>query len=372
MEPIRLLSDLIRIDSVNPKLDQNGAGESNLAAWLVNWCKERQIECATEEVKPGRSNFFAWVPGQREERVAFVGHLDTVPAPNWTHSPFEPRLVQQRLYGRGSCDCKGSIAAMLLALASVKKEKPRSTIVYVGTIDEEYQKEGSRALASGARRFEAAVIGEPTGLELVVAHKGAVRWRIETEGKAAHSSRPELGVNAIAAMAKIIAAIEETKTHLLAQAHPLVGSPALTVSLIEGGSDICTVPAKCSIFLDRRLIPGESPKQAVEDIEKIIQGVSIQAVVRSVLPAIEDPPMEARRGSKLVEVARTACKEVAGTGTPIGVPYGTDASQLSANGVDCIVVGPGNIAQAHTVDEYVEVSEVTRAFEIYRRIMLQY
>jgi acetylornithine deacetylase len=175
-------------------------------------------------------------------------------------------------------------------------------------------------------------------------------------------------------MAKVITAIDEAALELAERAHPLVGSPTLTISLIEGGESLCGVPRRCAISVDRRLVPGETPAAALAEVERILQSMRDRDPalnVQSILPAAQDPPFEAPQDARIVEVASRACRDVAGTCGLKGVPYGTDASQLAPD-VSCVVLGPGNIDQAHTIDEFVEFAELENAAEIYRRIMLSY
>jgi acetylornithine deacetylase len=371
----RILGELVAINSVNPLLSADGVGEANVAAWITRFCDNHGLAHSLQIVAKDRPNVLAWVPGCDEEiRLLFVAHMDTVPVDGWILNPFLLQRDESRLYGRGCCDTKGSLAAMLHALATIAHDKPRATVIVVGTVDEEHHKAGAKALASSGRRYEAAVVGEPTSLELVVAHKGSVRWQIETLGRAAHTSKPQLGVNAITAMAKVIAAIDKAAVELAERAHPLVGSPTLTISLIEGGENLCNVPRRCAISIDRRLVPGETAAAALAEVERILQSMrdgDPALSVQSILPAAEDPPFEAPLDARIVEVASRACREVAGTSARKGVPYGTDASQLAPD-ITCVVLGPGNIDQAHTIDEFVELPELEKAAEIYRRIMLSY
>jgi acetylornithine deacetylase len=322
-----------------------------------------------------RCNVIATVPGQSEETLLFVAHLDTVPANGWSRDPFTTWVSNNRLYGRGACDTKGSLAAMLAALDSIKDQKPRATIVVAGSVDEEFRKKGARALGQTKPRFSGAVVGEPTDLEMVVAHKGSVRWQIEVLGRAAHTSMPEVGENAIEAMASVVLSLRRYGQELRTRHAPLTGAPSLTVSLIEGGSDICTVPARCVISIDRRLVPGESPAAALAEVEALLSEPARMhpaTQIRSILPAAEDLPLSAATGSRLAEITRKSCQRIAGTGEPRGVPYGTDASELFAAGIPCVVIGPGSIAQAHAVDEYVDLDQLEKAFEIHREIMLSY
>ena len=370
-----LLERLIRFDSVNPSLDPKGGGETAIGAYIVEFCRDRDIDCRLQDVDGERRNVLASIPGTSDETLLFVAHLDTVPASGWSRNPFEPVGDGDKLYGRGACDTKASLAVMLTALASIKRERPRATIVVAGSVDEEYRKIGARALGRIQPRFCGAVVGEPTELEMVVAHKGSVRWQIETTGRAAHTSMPENGENAIDAMADVVLALKRLNDDLRQRPTPLTGPPSLTVSLIEGGSDVCTVPARCAIWVDRRLVPGESSSVALQEVNAVLDRVnaahpSIRA--RSVLPPREDFPVSGALSSRLATVTQHACERFAGTGEPRGVPYGTDASELCAAGIPCVIVGPGSIEQAHTAEEFVEVAQLDKAFEIYRSIMLSY
>jgi acetylornithine deacetylase len=177
------------------------------------------------------------------------------------------------------------------------------------------------------------------------------------------------------AMAETLLALKKIGDDLRAESTPLTGAPSLTVSMIEGGTDMCTVPSRCVISVDRRLVPGESPNGALQQVESVLKSVAAKNPdirVRSILPAAEDPPVSGVASTPLANVVRDACVQFAGTGEFRGVPYGTDASRLSAAGIPCIIVGPGSIEQAHTVDEFVDLSQLDKAFEIYRSVMLQF
>jgi acetylornithine deacetylase len=264
---------------------------------------------------------------------------------------------------------------MLLALESIRREKPRATIVVAGSVDEEFRKKGARALGMMRPRFNGAVIGEPTDLEVVVAHKGSVRWQIEAIGRAAHSSVPEKGSNAIVAMAEVVQALNKFGEELRQKPVPLTGAPSLSVTLIEGGTDICTVPPRCVVSIDRRLVPGETAALAllqVEDVLRSVAAMNPEVEVRSILPAAEDPPVSGVASTPLADVVHHACARFAGTGEYRGVPYGTDASRLSAAGIPCIIVGPGSIEQAHTIDEFIDLAQLDKAVDIYRSVMLRF
>jgi acetylornithine deacetylase len=373
---LELLQKLVQCESINPSLDKTGSGEAMVAALLSDFCKTRNIAYELQPVADNRANFLATVPGRNpDQRVIFVAHMDTVPVHNWASDPYSGRVEDGRLHGRGSCDTKGSLSAMITALSTLTPRQANATIVVSGSVDEEFRKAGARAIAQSGIRYDAAVIGEPTDLELVVAHKGSVRWQIEVVGRPSHTSKPHLGVNAINGMAKVILALQAHNAELANRAHPLVGPPTLTVSLIEGGLEVTTVPPLCRIWVDRRLIPGERPKQAIEEVEKILQGLRAQdstLEVKSLPAPWEDPPPDSAENAHVAAIAAKACSKVAGTGKFTGVPYGTDASQLSLGGIPCIIVGPGSIDHAHTNKEFVPIDQLQKAVELYREIMLTY
>jgi acetylornithine deacetylase len=373
---VELLQKLVQCESINPSLDKNGSGEAKVGKLLAEFCKSRNIAYEKQPVADGRSNFLATLPGRNsDQRIVFVAHMDTVPVHKWETDPYSGLLKDGRIHGRGSCDTKGSLSAMMIALASLKPGETNATIVVSGSVDEEFRKAGARAIAQSGVKYAAAVVGEPTDLELVVAHKGSIRWQIEVIGRPSHTSKPHLGVNAITGMAKVVTALQAHNAELAGRAHPLVGPPTLTVSLIEGGLEVTTVPPLCRIWVDRRLIPGERPKQAVEEVEKILQKLRSEdpaLEVRSLPAPWEDPPPDSAEDSRIAAVAAKACTKVAGTGKFRGVPYGTDASQLSLAGIPCIIVGPGSIDHAHTNNEFVPVDELQKAVALYRDIMLNY
>jgi acetylornithine deacetylase len=371
-----LLERLVAIESINPALDASGSGEAGIEALIERFCRDRSLEFEAHDVLPGRRNALVTVKGRDPSKhILFVAHMDTVPVTGWGEKALTPSRHGGRLIGRGSADTKASLAAMLVAIDSVKDASPSATIVVAGSVDEEFLKAGALRLAQRRPQFTAAVIGEPTRLELVVAHKGSVRWTIETRGKAAHTSQPHLGANAICAMATIIQGLRAHARELERRSHPLVGPPTLTVSLIKGGSDLCTVPERCEISVDGRLVPGESPAAAKQEIDELIASLAKSEADIEVVcsrPIFEDPPVGSAAGGHLVDVARQACRRHAGTGEPKGVPFGSDASRLAAAGIRCIVVGPGSIDQAHTVGEFVDLDQIGPAVAIYRDIMLNY
>jgi acetylornithine deacetylase len=372
-EIVALLSDLIRIPSVRPPW---GAGEAEIARYLSERLKVLHLAPTVTEVEPGRPNVVVTVPGKAGgQHLLFEAHTDTVPPSTGQVGAFTPRVEGDRLYGRGSCDTKASVAAAFVALASVLPLRERgATVTLAFTMGEELGHDGAKFLAASGLRADGAVIGEPTGLDVVAAHKGAVRWRMVTVGKSAHSSTPEKGCNAIVKMAAVIRALEERLIPELGRRnHPLVGSPTLCVGRIEGGLQPNIVPDRCVIELDQRILPGESWEDVRRELEAVL--APVRAADPELELVIEDPyqsfgSMEVAPDAPIVRLAQDAVRRVEGEHSIRGVAYGTDAAELAAVGIPCVVLGPGDIAQAHSSTEYVEIRQVVKAAAIYREMML--
>jgi acetylornithine deacetylase/succinyl-diaminopimelate desuccinylase-like protein len=365
----KLLRDLIALPSVNPAFlpaHAPRAGEGRVAQFLAATAAQAGLDIEMREVLPGRFNLLARLtPSVARRRVALAPHFDTV---NGTDNQFTPRRQNGRLYGRGACDTKGSVAAMLTVLCDIarKGQRPRTTeIVFAGLIDEENAQAGSRALADSGFHADLAIVGEPTRERVVTAHKGSVWLRLETRGKAAHGARPELGRNAIHAMARIVELLESSYAAQLAcRRHPLLGRPTINVGTISGGVQPNIVPDRCAVVFDRRTLPGETESGVRAEIQVLLRKAGLRATFDSARLAA-CLPLET--GPTLPLVAQFL--RCAGQGRPAGVQYFCDASVLSHCGTPSVVFGPGDIAQAHTADEWLALASLERARAILDRFL---
>jgi acetylornithine deacetylase len=374
MSPVlQTLADLVRINSVNSSYD-GGPGEREIAGYVRRFFEQRGIEVWEEEVFPGRPNVIARLPGRDPgRRLVLEAHTDTVSVKGMTIPPFEPLILDGKMYGRGSCDTKAGLATMMHAMASLKADgiTPPCEVLLAAVVDEEFSYRGVVKLCESLKA-DAAIVAEPTEMRAVIATKGVLRCRIVVRGKSAHSSKPHLGVNAITHMARVIAAIEADNDRMAAVQHPLVGCGTCNVGVINGGVQVNFVPDICAIEIDRRLLPGERADDAVAHYRQLLQGIAgITAEVEEPLLLV-DEALDTPVGSAVVQTASRVLREMGLNPDPCGVPFGCDASKLSRAGIPSIVFGPGSIDRAHTVDEYVELDQVEQALEFQRRFILSF
>ena len=370
------LASLVRINSVNSSYE-GGPGELEVATWVRGFFEQRGIEVWEQEVFPGRPNVIARLPGRDpSRRVILEAHMDTVSVQGMSIPPFEPRVDNGKLLGRGSCDTKCGLAAMMHAVASLHEEgiEPPCEAWMAAVVDEEFSYRGVVKLCEGLKAH-AALVAEPTGLRAIIAGKGVLRWRIVVRGKAAHSSKPHLGVNAISHAARIVLAIEEDHARLAAKVHPLLGPATVNVGLIHGGVQVNFVPDECAIEIDRRLLPGESGPAVLAHYQSLFDVLKAQhptfdAVMEP--PRIMDEALETAADSAPARIASAVLSEMGLDGALGGVPFGSDASKLSRTGIPSLVIGPGSIDQAHAAVEFVELAEVERAVEFYRNFILRF
>ncbi len=367
----KLLRELIALPSVNPAFlpaNDRRAGEQRVADFLSAAAARAGLEVEFREVFPGRSNLLARLApsGKVRQRVLLAPHLDTVGG----ESPeiFRPREKNGRLHGRGACDTKGSVAAMFTAVCEAARspQRPRETeIIFVGLVDEENGQGGSRALVAKGFKADLAIVGEPTQLRVVTAHKGDLWLQLETRGKAAHGSRPDLGKNAVHEMARIVDLFETSyAARLRRRRHPLLGNPTISVGTIAGGSQPNIVPDKCHISIDRRMIPGETEAGVRHEIKTLLKANRLSATLLNIRNA-PCPPMETNLRLPLVKqfLANAGQTKLA------GVHYFCDAAVLASGGIPSVVFGPGDIAQAHTADEWISLPQLERAARMLLRFL---
>ena len=362
-ETQKLLSDLISLPSVNPAfLPSNDprAGERQAGEFLAATAARAGLAIEFQTVLPGRSNLLAVLlpSGKVKQRILLAPHLDTVNAVS--DQQFVPKFRQGRIYGRGACDTKGSVAAMLMALLRLARSGPRpgsTEIIFAGLVDEENGQAGARALAASVCQADLAIVGEPTRLQIVTAHKGSLWIRLETRGKAAHGSCPRLGKNAVHEMARIVDLLETDYARALQKRrHPLLGQATISVGSIQGGTQANIVPALCVAAADRRTLPGETESSVRAEINALLRRHGLRAILgrdnaARCLPLETDPRLP------LVQKFFQA----AGQKRPVGVNYFCDASVLAQGGIPSIVFGPGDIAQAHTSDEWISQKSLETA-----------
>ena len=363
----QLLSDLVSINSINPDLVPGSPGEWEIAHYIADWLKRAGLEVELLESIPGRPNVVGIARGTGGGKTLLLnGHMDTVGVAGMTDG-HQPRIEGGRLYGRGGYDMKGGVAACMLAIADARKRGLRGDVVFTGVIDEEYASLGTMDLA---QRFGAdgAIVAEFTELQLILAHRGFVWLEVETIGKAAHGSRPDLGLDAIVKMGKVLTEMEKQDLRLRADpTHPLLGSGSLHASLIQGGQELSSYPERCLLSVERRTLPGETP-EAVEGefaalVEKLQQSdPSFHALVRR---GIDRSPLETREDVGIVQALQAASVKVLNRPSPIaGVPFWTDAAVLSAAGIPSVLFGPAG-SGAHAVEEWVDLASVKTCAEIY-------
>jgi len=367
---LSLLADLVRINSINPAYD-NGVPEAGVVAYVREFFTPLGLEMVEQEVWPGRNNLIVKLPGKTAGRLILEAHMDTASINGMTIAPFEPEIRDGLLYGRGSCDTKAGLAAMMDAVAALaeRKERPPCEVWLCAAVDEEFSFRGVLKLREGLRA-DAAIVAEPTELRLVIASKGVLRWRVHTRGRAAHSSKPHLGVNAIENMSRLILALGERDRSLADRPHPLLGPGTSNVGVIQGGVQVNFVPDTCTIEIDRRLLPGEDAAAVHADYGRFFESLNLDAWQEA--PMLADEALDTGSGEPLVAAASDSLKSLGLNGEPAGVPYGSDASKLARVGIPSIIFGPGSIDQAHAAVEWVDCAQVEQAAAFYQHFLLNF
>ena len=357
-----ILADLIALPSVNPAFLPAGhpnAGEARVAEYLAALGKRAGLDIEFQNVLPGRQNILARLQpsGKVRQTILLAPHLDTVNVVS--DAQLNPVARSGRLYGRGACDTKGSVAVMFGALCDLAamKNRPRDTeIVFVGLVDEEHGQSGSRFLAERKFKADLAIVGEPTRLVLATAHKGSVWLEVETRGRAAHGATPWFGDNATHSMARVVDALQtDYAAALKRKKHPLLGHGTVSVGTICGGTQTNIVPESCVIGVDRRTLPGESESATRLAMSAFLKSRKLNAKVSNVKLS-PCPALETSERLPLVKQFLGSLSQK----RAVGLHYFCDAAVLASGGIPSVVFGPGDIAQAHTADEWIEISQLEK------------
>jgi acetylornithine deacetylase len=363
-----LAAQLVAIESINPDIVAGGSGELEVARFVAEWCERAGLETKPEELAPGRANVVAIARGSGGggRSLMLNAHTDTVGVAGMTE-PFVPRLEGRRLYGRGAYDMKGSLAACMLAAAEAKRRGLRGDVIMTAVADEEFASVGTAAVVASLQA-DAAIVTEPTEMQLAVAHRGFVAMEVETEGRAAHGSRPHLGIDAIAKMGRVLVGIEELDRRLRANpTHPYVGSGSVHASLIEGGQEFSSYPARCVLQAERRTIPGETVELAEHEFREIIARAGegdpdFSAELR--IPFSREP-FEVAEDAEIVQAVRRHATVALGVKPEmVGVSFWADSALLAAAGTPTVLFGPIGEG-AHAEVEWVDVESLERCVEIY-------
>lgn len=363
----QLLQDLIGFATVNPPGNEQPAAE-----YLAGVLAPLGFATKVQTLAPGRANLIAsYAFAQPGPVLALSGHLDVVQAQGWRQDPFCLRQEGERYYGRGVCDMKGAVAAMVAAAAEILKHKDQlcGTLQLVFVADEEVGSRGSYAFLETEPRPDFVLIGEPTSMDVCVGHRGVVRYYADIAGTAAHASTPQKGDNALYAAARFLLEVEAQNQRLQSHTHPLLPPPTIAATQIQGGEQGNTVPAACRLVVDRRILPEENGDTVRAEAAELCRkaGIAPAAVDIFVETFAGQPPA----GSPW---ARRCQKVLQALGHPARIrDFGAGCDQFIflRQGVDCLLVGPGHLAQAHTQDEYVELGQLTLAQDFYTRFVLQ-
>lgn len=356
-----LLAALVSIDSVNPDLVPGAKGEGDIAAFVADWLRRQGLEVHIEDSgRTERPNVVAVARGTGGGRSLMLNaHMDTVGV-SGMQGPFQPQIRDGRLFGRGAMDTKAALAAFMVALAKAKELPLRGDALLTAVVDEEYASAGTEAVVK-KWKADAAVVGEPTGLQIVIAHKGFVWFEIETRGVAAHGSRPDLGVDAIAKMGKVLVAIDEmTKGLLSSRAHAILGPGSIHASLIQGGQELSSYPASCRLGIERRTIPDESIDVIEKDLRQTLDRIAredpgFSATLRRLFSR---EPFEAGLHEPVVELAKRHVEAVTKKPPVLsGMSAWMDSALISAAGIPAVIFGPRGMG-LHGETEWVELESV--------------
>jgi acetylornithine deacetylase/succinyl-diaminopimelate desuccinylase family protein len=372
-----VLREMVLIRSENPFDDppRKGYREKEMAEYLAMRLSSLGMKVESREVLPDRPNVFGYLEGEEGRMTLMLaGHMDTARTTGYPGA-YEVKVEEGKMYGRGTCDMKAALAAYLGVLKALRESgiALKGNLIVCGIVDEEYQTLGSKAIGKGGPRADQGIIGEPSNLRVCPAHKGRVSTKIITRGRAAHSSVPERGINAIEKMAKVIQAFGDYGRELRSRPpHPLCGHGRFTPGVIRGGVQVNMVPDYCELEVDRRTLPGESQEKIYAELHERIQRAAAgdpDFVYEITAPTWLLAPNDISPEEPVVRALRQAHREIFGADP--GVEAFVAASDAPYMGFPTVICGPGSIAQAHTTCEFVELQEVVNAARIYLHTALQ-
>jgi acetylornithine deacetylase len=356
---VELLEDLVRTPSVNPALSPDGTGEAGIAAFVADWSGRNGLLADIIDDGDGRPSVIvrSAPPKEGAPRLLLCGHLDTVGFGAMA-DPLEPRTEGDRLYGRGAYDMKAGLAAALIACREAARDGSGAEVVVAAVADEEHGSLGVQRVI-GTLQADAAIVTEPTEMEIGIAHRGFVWTEIDVAGVAAHGSRPHLGIDAIAKAGALLTGLERLNTALAGNAHPLLGPSTVHASLIEGGQEASTIPERCLVTIEHRTIPGQTVADVEEGIRRLLRECSeadekFSAQARTTM---HRPAMETPADHPVVHALQQANSKMRGSATSVvGMSYWADSAFISAHGIPTILFGPGGEG-AHADVEWASITD---------------
>ena len=370
-DAVALTRLLVRVDSRNPGLVPGAPGEGDVARTLASVLEAWGFDVTLQQVVANRPNVVARIGRTGGRSLMFNGHIDVVGVDGMTHPPFDAQTVDGRLFGRGATDMKGGVAAMCAAAWRAAQTGLGGEIIVAAVVDEEWQSAGTRCLIERGVRADACIVTEPTRMAIAPAHKGFTWTEVEFTGRAAHGSRYDVGIDAIRHAGLLLAELDRIdREELVRHTHPLLGHASLHASEISGGSGWSTYPDQSKLTIERRTVPGESPDDAVREMEEALARVSantptMRGVVRHVF---SQWPSDVAVDAPIVTALSDAMRACGETVAIEGLSAWTDAALLNAAGIPAICYGPGDISLAHSATEWVAEDEISRATTVLERL----
>ena len=369
-----LTAKLVSIDSTNPTLSPDAAGEEEIAAYVEDWCRDRSLDVRIVDAD-GRPSVVAVARGTGGGRSLILnGHLDTVGVAGMD-DPFRPRVEAGRMYGRGAGDMKASVAAMMAVVAGARTMDLSGDVIMTAVSDEEAYSVGTTAVLHSGVTADAAIVTEPTNGDVLVAHKGVVWADVITQGRAAHGSRPEDGLDAITKMGAFLQGLEQLQADLgQRNGDPLLGSGSVHASVIDGGREMSSYPATCRLGVERRTVPGETARSVIAELEEIAEGCrrtdpDFKAAIDL---TFERRPFSIDAGHEIVELVRAVAARTSGRRPRVSGSAGwMDAALLSERSIPTVIYGPAG-GGYHGDNEWVDVSSIEACAEVLTEVAKAY